>query len=298
MPNGLGVGFELEVSSGADASLDILRNSRPLPGVAGTMHSRFHQYHCECDECEYDRKDVLFGAQQDCTADGEFISKIFTYGSKRMYASFDSLQTALVDGAAGVDGAVGNHVHVRRPQDRRQVPTDVKLGRLFLRYQDELENFAAASFERVRRSGCTVKADNIYQGDLDDLKPWRFARQMVRNARINPRPAYYSQAEWDLHQQHVARRPVSALNEIVGGSYLRYGASGQTYEFRLWNSTKSAWRMALHVGLSVGMTRAAMYGPDDLDLSGSVIDTLKPWLDKATMENVTRQIDYRARKGF
>lgn len=274
MPNGLGFGLELEVSRGANRTLEALRNE------GATKHTSFHRYHCSCDECEPFDSTTLFHAQQDCTADGEFISKVLTYGSKRADRAFQSLQNALVEGGASVSGEVGMHVHVRRPQDRRQTATDIRLARLFTRYADDLDQFAAASFSEVRGYNSKNRATR----DLMTVKPWRYQRA----ARLDGFYGYRSNGTVDCR----------AIDRLTNGSWLSYGDTGETYEFRLWNATTSAWRMALHVGLSVGMTRAAMYGNDNLDLTVSFRECLSPWLDDKTQASIDRQINYREAQGF
>lgn len=64
-----------------------------------------------------------------------------------------------------------------------------------------------------------------------------------------------------------------------------------THEFRLWNSTRVAWRMNLAIGLSVAMTKAAL---DRADTTGPsdrrpIEAILAPYMDPATFAAVLRQ---------
>lgn len=68
-----------------------------------------------------------------------------------------------------------------------------------------------------------------------------------------------------------------------------------TYEFRLWNSTRVAWRINLAIGLSVAMTKAALdradtTGPND---SRPIEAILAPYLDNVTWAGILRQRYYK-----
>lgn len=250
-------GFELEVRSGARDALHLLH----ADGHAST--DRFHSYHCRCGDCDYSDERYLFSAQQDCTADGEFITKILDYGSDRHRTAMHSLADALQEVNADTSGNVGNHVHVEKPSVN-EYATAAAMARLFLRYQRDLEVIAAGPHDGIRAYNERL---NDYNRNVYRLLPLTFQRQ-------NRMPS-------------------------IGGSYLYFGGrgSGRTYEFRLWNATKAAWRMQLHVGLSVAMMRAAIAHVDNgehvkREDRRTLLEVLLPHMDDDTTAAFLRQSHY------
>lgn len=136
------VGFELEVAENAGNVLHELRES----GL--TEHDGLHGYHCNCSECSVSTSGPLFKAQEDCTADGEFITRILEYGSPDMERAITGIERALLTGAAIVNGDVGNHVHVERAAFDGDA--EGRLARLFVRYQRDLFELASGRFAQVR----------------------------------------------------------------------------------------------------------------------------------------------------
>lgn len=246
-------GFELEVRSGARSSLAQLRS------LGLTSHSHFHHYHCTCNECGQrglDSAGSLFRVQQDCTADGEFISGILEYGSADADRAFDGLSRALILGGAVVTGNVGNHVHVE--QSGMDTPAKRRLTRLFLRYQTDLQEIAAAGHDRVRSY----------------------------NSPMSGNPGIWTCG--DTPPVNRYRDSVSLPYHWSSGSYLCW--KDQTVEFRLWNSTRLAWRLRTHVGLSVGMVHAAIGGEDCTERDTRCVeDVIGPYLDSTTWGGLIRQ---------
>lgn len=249
-------GFELEVSSGARATLAILNRD----GLTG--HSRFHDYHCGCTECRArlvanggDQRQYLFKAQNDCTADGEFITNILEYGSVAADRAISGISRALLLGGANVSGSVGNHVHV--DQSGMDTASKLRLGRLFVRYQEELADIAAGPFRQVRGYNNPCSARPELWTATDGVMPMRgdYAMNM------------YS---------------------LCNGSYLAW--KDPTVEFRLWNATKAAWRIRTHVGLSVGMVHAAIGGADCTQYDTRCVeDVIGGFLDAPTWAGILRQ---------
>lgn len=238
-------GFELEVSDGAHNTLSHL-------GEMGlTQHESFHQYHCSCGMCEPRTTGPLFKAQQDCTADGEFISRILEFGSHDAERAIVGLSRALLLGGGDASGTVGNHVHVdRRGMD---IPARNRLNRLFARYETELLEIASASRNSVRS----------YNGT---------------------RPQF-NDAIWEVTDAHPEQWLRSDYTE---GSKLSW--KDPTVEFRLWNSTRAAWRIRTHVGLSVAMVLAATDGVTTTKNDPRCIeDVIGEYIDARTWAGILRQ---------
>lgn len=246
-------GFELELRS----------NARP---VVADLHSRgvcaverLHAYHCDCPDCDYANDRYLFTAQADCTVDGEMISKILTYGSDEHYRAVDEVTSAMVRHNAKVHGDTGLHVHVGKDafSTRRQRRI---LFRLMARYWQELSELAAGGQDAVR-------------GYNRPPSPPESA------LTAGSRPQFYAEGPFRW----------SSTDFPHTGSWL--ANKENTYEFRLWNATRAAWRVNLAIGLSVAMTRAAVdrcdtTGPDDPRPLEAVIG---PYMDDATWAGVIRQ---------
>lgn len=238
-------GFELEVSGGAHNTLAHL-------GEMGlTEHDHFHCYHCDCEDCEVSLRGPLFKAQQDCTADGEFITRVLEYGSLDADRAIAGISRALLLGGAFVSGDVGNHVHVSHEAmsnaDRN------RLNRLFARYESELLDIASAGQSRIRSYNGRAPQfnSNIWAATSADMDRWR----------------YYDYSE---------------------GSKLTW--KDPTVEFRLWNSTKAAWRIRTHVGLSVAMVQAASAGIDTTEDDDRCLeDVIGDFIDSPTWAGILRQ---------
>lgn len=250
-------GFELEVSSGARAALAQLGRD----GLTG--HTRFHGYHCGCNDCspvliDADERGQVFKAQQDCTADGEFITHILEYGSASADRAFNGLSRALLLSGANVSGSVGNHVHV--DQSGMDNAAKLRLGRLFVRYQNELLDIAAGPHREIRGYNSRCESRPELWTSFDEMP-------LAGNNTYDYRRSMY---------------------DLMQGSYLSW--KDPTVEFRLWNATKAAWRLRTHVGLSVGMVHAAIDGADCTQHDTRCVEeVIGQYLDAPTWGGILRQ---------
>lgn len=79
-------------------------------------------------------------------------------------------------------------------------------------------------------------------------------------------------------------------SRLASGSWLDIHRHSHTYEFRLWNATKAAWRIRLVAGLSVAMVNAAESGVDVTEHdTRSLEHVLAPWLDDEMWSGIIRQ---------
>lgn len=276
-------GFELEVSAGATRVLAGLNE------IGLTNHPRLHAYHCGCDECqprplfggtmvptnvddvpgERQEGGYLFKAQQDCTANGEFITGILEYGSPEMDTAIVGLGSQLLRHGGQTQGNVGNHVHVESAELNHLhsrwrgglapgTPTVevaearcARLYRLFARYSTELQEIAAGPRPDIRQ----------YNGIPQSVN----RRDNIWNAETVRYGSYYS-----------------------GGSLMSW--KSQTVEFRLWNAVRAPWRIRTHVGLSVAMLTAAVAGCDTTpDSTLPLEDVIGEHIDSATWAGILRQ---------
>lgn len=156
----LTVGFELEVSGHAGNVLEGLQRA----GL--TEHSGLHEYHCGCDACEPSMSGPLFKAQQDCTAAGEFITKILLYGSDEMERACSGIGAVLVACGASVGGNVGNHVHVNR--ESMDNAAQRRLMRLMGRYERDLHEIAAGPHTNMRGYNGNLTVSRELWSDVEE----------------------------------------------------------------------------------------------------------------------------------
>lgn len=246
-------GVECEVSEGAeDVLAHLYRN-----GDVSSNH--LHAYHCgkgynPCDDCRADRSGPDWTGQEDCTADGEFISRILTTGPEGDRA-LATIADALVKGRAVQDDRVGMHIHTDAEPFADDTASLVRLWRLWMTYQDDIGLLARGKADAVRSyNGPNVVKTHgrigyggvLSYGASDDTCRDFFTLDHDDAAQLLDR--------W------VRSGPRT-------GRWLSGGVEAGTFEFRLWNGSRSLWRIRMAVYVSVALTTAALSGyearPDD-----------------------------------
>lgn len=264
-------GYEYEVAGFGLSVLD------ELVGLGVVSSEYLHDYHCSCQDCRHDnygpRAEWLFTAQQDCTVSAEFPSKVLTWGTDQAETAFLSMERAAVRAGAELDGDSGMHVHVGKPEKERVLRDDEgdgdalnfttrqattwRLARIFARYQGELADIAAGGRENVRsyNTRMSVNSHDFWTRDLNG-----------------------------------APGPGGARVKDFQGTWLNLRQASPTYEFRLWNAAKAAWRQRLCVAFSVAMVEAAMAGVDVTEHDPRPVEeVLAPWFDNQTWAGILRQ---------
>lgn len=246
-------GLECEVSQGAADVLSHLHAG----GHVGSDH--LHAYHCgkgynPCDVCKPDRTRFDWTGQEDCTADGEFISRILTTGPEGDRA-LETLADALVKGRADQNSGVGMHVHTDAGPFEDDVESLVRLWRLWMVYQDDIGNLARGKADCVR----SYNGPNI----VKSRGAIRYEGILAYGATDQTCRDFFSLDHADAYQlldQWVRTGPRT-------GRWLSGGVDAGTFEFRLWNGSRSLWRIRMAVYVSVALTTAALDGyearPDD-----------------------------------
>ena len=245
-------GFELEVSGGARNVVDGLRS------LGLSDHTRLHAYHCRCSDCQprpfFGTNQRWFKAQQDCTANGEFISGVFEYGRPELDEAILGLGHVLLRANdCATDGNVGNHVHVGR--NMLGPAASLRLQRLFARYGPDLQEIAAGPRSQMR----------TYNGDFRSIRATDLLWSAERAGSSNGYDTNY-----------------------LGSYLLAYKA--HTVEFRLWNAVRTPWRIRTHVGLSVAFVDAAIAGQDCVfEDERPLEDVIGDFMDADTWAGVLRQ---------
>lgn len=240
MPRLTTFGVEAEFQIGAADVIQRLNED----GWAGD--NRLHGYHCDCEFCDFGNG-YPFRGQTDSSCSGEIITDVFgvdplngqpfggsTYDHVEM---FRLLSNAAVDVDAEPGVNSGLHVHVG-------------IGGLdyfdlcrslwqIARWEPVLTRIAGGRWSD-QREGMNTTLRNVLLPNTRRLAPdGEVNAEFWRN--YTPEDCYLDDM---LNRSQCSDRH----------SNLNTGANrAPTWEFRLWNSTRSAWRMEMFSGLSIAL---------------------------------------------
>jgi hypothetical protein len=252
--------LEAEFETGA-ASVIALLHER---GFAGD--GELHGYHCDCPTC-YDRN-IPFRGQTDSTCSGEIISSVFSYdgatydngydniSARRPDGIFDALQAAAVDADAEPGMHAGVHVHVGASHMDIEHRQDALWA--FARVEPMLMHLAHGRFTSHRTMNHSVR-DLLY----DSLR--RPARR--RDPGVSTTGSAIAALENDdghddegynlLAAKQLATMTIDAADRHAN---LSTRTRHRTWEFRLWNSTRSAWRYEMFARVSTALVDPDVVG--------------------------------------
>lgn len=233
MPRQTTYGYEAEFDVNATSVIHRLYEL----DLAGADH--LHGYHCDCESCWF-RNGWAFRGQTDSSCSGEIISDIM--GSNEEYEQrYNSsqewmLMRQLADAAVEVDAEPGLrsgfHVHVATFELSSDQLADSFYQ--YLRWEPTLTRVASARWAEQRQNNRAVRSESGYDYELIVGEP--LSNRSLANHDLD------SEFRHSMLQQHRRRDRHSNLN---------VGQRGHpTWEFRLWNSTRAAWRMAMFCDLS------------------------------------------------
>ena len=265
-------GIECEVSSGAADVLTHLYNG----GHVSDDH--LHAYHCDCNACDHHRSGPDWTGQEDCTADGEFVSRILTTGPEGD-AALEAISAALIAGRASHSERVGMHVHTDAGPFREDNDALVRMWRLWLTYQDDVGILARSHFSDVRSyNGPNVTKPHGGQPNVAGVLGYENADKVDRFFEAPPDEAVGMLEDW------TRRGPRT-------GRWLSGGVDSGTFEFRLWNGTRSLWRIRMAVYVSVALTTAALDGYEARPGDGkSLLDAIGDRLPDDVYMSVVKQL--------
>lgn len=227
-------GFELEMESGADLMVAQLHSMQMLP------EPRLHSYHCECSWCDINSGHDL-RAQTDSSCSGEFITRPFEDMDEARQV-MGILQSAAVDVDAEPGYDAGFHVHVDMSGRARSARP--LLVWQFIEWEPVLSQIAAGRFNAMRDNNCTLAGIHSYGVAWANtvVAAGQNTAHIARRTRLDaPADNFQSIVEYAWERHRGADRH-NNLNVRT-----RY----ETWEYRLWNSTRSAWRMELWCWLSM-----------------------------------------------
>lgn len=225
------------------------------------LSEELHGYHCDCEYCEVrpDHDAPALHAQRDSSCNGEFISRILTHGETGHdgLGPLDimaALETAAVEVDAEPGMGSGCHVHVgnrhltRRDEFDGRVVNDA--GReafwAYLRWERVLIKLAAGRFQTQRAANYEVLTSVT-----DYLR-----NHYQTGSGIGPATVAHLEAGDELDVVKAIAYDSHYRSDRHSNLNLRTGKP--TWEFRLWNSTRAAWRMELWTRLSVALVDPAV----------------------------------------
>lgn len=230
--------------------------------------SEKHGYHCDCnDVCNLRRSGYMFKSQRDSSCGGELITGVFranNSGWKKYCVLTDLVQLGCIETNTVPGLNAGVHVHVNEPEG--QVAKRAAFAAFFKWEPTIMAELARGRWTSVRSFNRTMREDHYRIIDAADRtgEPW-VGTQTAINAVVNniSRPAVSAA----LFRQFVDSERHCNLN--MQTSY-------DTWEYRLWNSTRSAWRMRAYVLWSLAISdpdvaRDMVHGDPTTTSLGSIL---------------------------
>lgn len=277
-------GYEAEFQSNAGLALRALheRGYAPTPDM--------HRWHCDCTTCRFSGVGHLFRGQTDSSCSGEIISSVNRLRTGRDLANayidtetgrvssrdaFQALQDAAVEFDAEPGTRSGFHVHVG--VDHLNEDNKIKAVYNLARWEQLLYDIAAGSLPiGARGENRRYQDDHLPRAHQLAQQTRRFSsaeyprREVIDGFTVDPDDGYIIAPAPEA--QSIERVLYRVASEADRHSSLNLRTNHGTWEFRLWNSTRSAWRMEMFCHLSLALVEPdvilAMYDtPDDnLDL--------------------------------
>lgn len=260
-------GMEVELGDGSEQLAERLY-------AMGLSESDYlHPYHCHCEGCSLGP----WSPQEEHTG-GEFVSIPLVWGSDTALHAIEGFGEACLATRVKVpplvDDSAGNHVHVSH--EGMDEAAKHRLFRLFLRYQDDDLLTLARSWQDHMRNynlPLSLTSYGVYLGDGYGTERRTTVEEVHR-------------LFWEERNTDYRLWPDAMKGRMLA---LR----DETFEFRLWNSTRAAWRLYMHAGLSVAMVTAAIEGEwVEKDDPRPLLDVLIPYADDLTLTLAHRQLNY------
>lgn len=271
-------GFELEFGTNAAEVVAYLnRKNRHMMPMA-----EMHRYHCDCGYCSIPGS--VLRAQTDSSCAGEIITTPFDNWENAREVMAEIEEAAIeADGEPGIQAGLHVHVSLEESNPVHLIDSFIQ----FMRWEQVLVGVAAGRFEANRNANRHVAQDMRYL--LESEFQRKYAGLSVPRGSV----ALINKvlARSDLYEKE---RIYTTHRENDRHSNLNVRTRFQTWEFRLWNSTRVAWRMELWCRLSVALIDpvvterlAAMEQPDLAGFRTVISD----W-DRGTGQLLDRQVTY------
>lgn len=223
-------GFEAEFGTNI-ATLATAMHDAELIGMRDP-----HPWHCSCDNCHFGSDNPYpYRAQTDSSCGGEIISSVHDTSNWAL-ARAHMLDLERLAWSLDVEPSLdaGFHVHVGIPATSTNWPDwQGRLPLVFAQWEDVLVELAGGRWPEMRSFNHSIVPAVARFEDY-----WRTYRQESRG---------------DYTLQDV-RNYFYDSDNLSRHSTINFSTNHGTIEFRLWNSTRVAWRMELWCRLSVLLT--------------------------------------------
>jgi hypothetical protein len=227
-------GFELEFEHNTPDVVSYLNDTFPHYLPVGELH----RYHCDCMYCSFPGS--VLRAQNDSSCAGELISTVFSDMDTARPVML-AIEEAAVEVDAEPGDSAGFHVHVSTDAlQTRQLHRSLYQ---FIRWELVLLEVAVGRFGYMRTMNLSVRqlCSNWITHELGLNLPRR-GLPMLTDAQLND--ANTTAIRETVYELHLGNDRHSNLNIRT-----RF----DTWEFRLWNSMRVAWRMELACWLSLAL---------------------------------------------
>lgn len=300
-------GFEAEFMSGARALIATLHRE------GWSSMDTLHDWHCiqrrgPCDHCGFDGPNAQgYRGQTDSSCDGEIISPVFGRPDTNddfFLEATNALQEAAVEVDAEPGQTAGMHVHVQPNNSDTFYPLTWE----FVRWEEVLKVLAAGPFPGHRAG--------MNQDVATHAQTWweMYGRDMTGSSHPSLSQAMQGYATGTAPALSVMQRLYRHINDADRHANLNFSETHGTAEFRIWNSSRTAWRMRLYAGVTrlfadpeflSAVSRVELDGTGDRYRFIPNVEANLPKLievidshDSATAELVVRQQEFQSRGEF
>lgn len=298
IPTNYTFGFEAEFDVGAHELAEYLYEKNLMGSP------ELHGYHCDCETCYVGGDGYPLHAQRDSSCNGEFISRILTHDTVGVDGRTPTdIMAELEAGTVEVDAEPGSgsgcHVHVGKSHlmevneygDLTTTDAAREAFWAFIRWENVLVRLAAGRFQSQR------------DGNNYPVRP-HILRHLNTYMGSASGTGLGSLSIYEANADRLASAKDMAYSFHYGNdrhSNLNINTRKPTWEFRLWNSTRAAWRMELWTRLSVALMDPAVHAVlNEAELVQRVTDSaferLASYLDNCghsrAAELVERQATY------
>lgn len=278
--------MELEWQSNAQALTSAL-HARGLSGC-----SELHGYHCDCPDCLFEDGSTVLKAQTDSSCDGEIITDVLRWGTHASGYHPLEIMREIQDAAVDVDAEPGwtSGVHVHVGVDHIPVSEMAKALWAFIKWEPTLNVIARGRFTDRREENLPVR----------DRLAWMLTDYCEGQRVVDLVPAVddgYVPPSCE-NVEHFYRHVYNHSREYDRHTNLATSTHHGTWEFRLWNSTRAAWRMEMYVRVSQALTNPTVVaelldsGPVRRAAPSRLMNILSDAGASRAAELIERQIHY------
>lgn len=219
-----------------------------------TLTEVLHPWHCGCEGCDPFQSANFYG-QTDSSCSGEIISRVCAFEDTNYDGQFvervGSMFDILSEEAYAVDAEPGDrsgfHVHV----GVGDLTLDERAQNLaaFVRWESVLLGVSAGAFEDNRGYNTTLTGGSVGDTAADILS----AAGLTAWSRGEVIETLLTKATSPVRDR-LLEEAITVHQYADRHSNLNIRTGHGTWEYRLWNSTRAAWRMELFVRLSIALT--------------------------------------------